>query len=65
MGEGVQKSVFAYFLCMFSVGKVWFCYGDQHIGRLSSVSCEQSTMCTIDYKVSVVCVWFIPTLFPS
>lgn len=30
---------------------MWFCYGDQNIGRLSYVSCEQSTMCTIEFKV--------------
>ncbi|XP_053380466.1 uncharacterized protein LOC123534907 isoform X2 [Mercenaria mercenaria] len=44
-----------------SEGKVWFCYGDQHIGRLSYVSCELGTMCNTDFKLDsrLMCMYFM------
>ncbi|KAH3798475.1 hypothetical protein DPMN_152074 [Dreissena polymorpha] len=32
-------------------GQVWFCYGDQNIGHLGCVSCDSSTMYTVNYKL--------------
>ncbi|XP_060562937.1 uncharacterized protein LOC132722444 [Ruditapes philippinarum] len=42
-------------------GKVWFCYGDQQVGRLSYVSCDTGTMCNTDFKLDsrLMCMYFM------
>ncbi|KAL4219567.1 hypothetical protein ACF0H5_022141 [Mactra antiquata] len=42
-------------------GQVWLCYGDQHIGKLSFVSCETGTMFNIDFKLDsrLMCICYM------
>ncbi|XP_052789974.1 uncharacterized protein LOC128224223 isoform X2 [Mya arenaria] len=44
-------------------GRVWFCYGDQNMGRLCCVSCDSSTMFTVDFKLEtrVMCMCALGT----
>ena len=48
---GTPEDLFFCITAHFIPGKVWICYGDQNIGRISCVSCDQGHMTSLDWKL--------------